>query len=152
MLLDDFISLANDGVPLSWKQWKDLESLNGKLLDIAIICWEGQFFLNRLRYRSNVWFHRNPNQKNRIFDQMEKRDLLFWKEIVEIIRSKGQSFDHILPTIRHYITISDAAEHGLRGYFLLYNFVFRWRFELPPQMEGAVLSESFRVCSGILDS
>ena len=136
MLLDDFIKIANEGTPLSGKQRKQLESLNGKLLDVAIICWEGRFFLNRLRYRSSVWHHKNPNNRNRIFDAMERRDLIFWKEIIEIVRSKGRSFDHILPTIRHYTTISDAAEHGLGGYFVLCGLVLGWRFELPPNWRG----------------
>lgn len=135
-LLDIFIKMAELGQPLSFKTRKQLESLIGKLQDVSLGFHEGNYFLNRLRYR----FRASKKAFRKRFDSMELKDLLFWKDTVSKLRegASGWSLNHILPTVRDYITISDAAEHGLGGFFILEDTVYAWRFEIPPEWRGVL--------------
>lgn len=133
-MLDNFIIMAKSGQILDFKTRKDLESLIGKLQDVSIGFHEGNYFLNRLRYRHRA----SAKTFRKRFDEMELKDLIFWKSVVNKLKegASGWPLNHILPTARDYITISDAAEHGLGGYFILADIVFAWRFEIPPEWRG----------------
>jgi hypothetical protein len=133
-MLDNFIIMAQSEQILNFQARKDLESLIGKLQDVSIGFHEGNYFLNRLRYRHRA--SAKPFRKR--FDSMELHDLLFWKKVVNKLKegASGWSLNHILPVARDYITISDAAEHGLGGYFILEDIVFAWRFEIPLEWRG----------------
>lgn len=133
--LEHFISIATTGTPLTHSDRKKLESLIGKLQDVSILFFEGRFFLNRLRYRHNTSRWNNRDTSNRKFDDMEKRDLYFWRDIIYKLKENaaGWSLDHILPVICDYMTISDASEHGMGGYFILNGVAYAWRFEIPPE-------------------
>ena len=48
----------------------------------------------------------------------------------------GRSFNHVLRTIPWILCISDACEIGLGGYFIIGNWGFAWRFELPNELRG----------------
>lgn len=133
--LEHFISLAATGTPLTQADRKRLESLIGKLQDVAILFFEGRFFLNRLRYRHKTSRWNNQDNSNRKFDNMEKKDLHFWREVISKLRENaaGWSLDHILPVVCDYVTLSDASEHGMGGYFILNGVAYAWRFEIPPE-------------------
>ena len=117
-------------------QSKKLESLLGKLNHAAIIINEGQFFLNRLRYRLKM-MNLNWTQHGHLHDT-EIKDLQLWLIMLSHLKegSTGRSFNHILRTIPQVICISDACEWGLGGYFIIGEWAFGWRFELPEDLRG----------------
>ena len=114
---------------------KKLESMIGKLNDIAFIVPEGRFFLNRLRYQHKV----SPRGRgHQYFDSMEKDDLKLWMTIVHNLSEGniGRSTNSLLKTIALILTISDASQHGLGGLIIINGIAFAWRFELPHYLLG----------------
>lgn len=135
ILLSLVISLAATGTPLTQADRKRLKSLIGKLQDVSILFFEGRFFLNRLPYHHKTSRWNNQDNSNRNFDNMEKKDLHFWREVISKLRENaaGWSLDHILPVVCDYVTLSDASEHGMGGYFILNGVAYAWRFEIPTE-------------------
>jgi hypothetical protein len=131
--LDSLISQADDETMITFQE---LESMIGKLNHTCFIVKEGYFFLNRLRYRLKMT-KLNRNQYGR-FDTMERLDLLLWKDILLNLRTSsiGRSFNSILRTIIEIVTISDASLFGMGGYFIVGNYGFGWRYELPADLLG----------------
>ena len=138
-ILHTFSTMAKQQTKLNTKHRKQLESLIGKLQDIALMVPEGRFFLNRLRYRHKAsGRHDSDKAKNRLFDNMELQDLQLWMDILPTIGESGhgRSFDHILPVKYDFVCISDASEHAVGGYFFIGDTAYAWRFELPPKWRG----------------
>ena len=117
-------------------QGADLESLIGKFNHASIIINEGKFFLNRLRYRFKM-MNLNWKQHGYLHDT-EIKDLQLWMIMLSYLKegSIGRSFNHILRTIPQIICISDACEWGMGGYFIIGDWAFGWRFELPEDLLG----------------
>ena len=131
--LNSLISQADEEATITFQE---LESMIGKLNHTCFIVKEGYFFLNRLRYRLKM------TKLNRIqhgrFDAMERLDLLLWKDILLNLRASsfGRSFNSILRTVIEIVTISDASLFGMGGYFIVGNYGFGWRYELPADLLG----------------
>jgi len=115
---------------------KDLESTIGKLKHTAIVVSEGNHFLNRLRYWQKM-IKLNRRQHGRLHPS-EIKDLQLWISMLNFLKEGniGQSFNHVLRTIPWILCISDACEIGLGGYFVIDNWGFAWRFELPKELRG----------------
>ena len=114
---------------------KKLESIIGKLNDIAFIVPEGRFFLNCLQYRHKV---APQGRGHQYFDSMEKDDLKLWITIIHnhLDGNIGRSTNPLLKTIASILTIRDASQHGLEGLIIINRIPFVWRFELPHYLLG----------------
>ena len=114
---------------------KKLESMIGKLNDIAFIVPEGRFFLNRPWY----WHKVAPRGRgHQYFDSMENDDLKLWMTIVHNLSDGniGRSTNSLLKKIASILTISDVSQHGLGGLIIINGIAFEWRFELPHYLLG----------------
>ena len=114
---------------------KELESLIGKLVDISFLLIVSRSLLNHLRHRLKYSGFPKPEGMNininKRFDKYDFDDLKIWEIIVKDLADRGRHINGILPTIPHIATVSDASEFGLGGYFILWDCIICFRFELP---------------------
>jgi hypothetical protein len=93
-------------------QGANLESLLGKFNHAATIINEGQFFLNRLKYRFNM-MNKNWTQHSHLHDS-ETKDLQIWIIMLFYLKegSTGRSFNHTLSEQCHQSSAFQMHENG----------------------------------------
>ena len=108
---------------------KDLESIIGKLNHAAFIIPLSRYFLNRLRFKLKSISKSYPKPLAR----SEKDDLLFFKDILSIMSSKGTSILNVTYSQPNIFCWSDACGSGLGGYN---HRGVAWRFQIPTKLKN----------------